>query len=235
MNFGHNEHINKLMCSTLDQRNPSWHSSKSLCNGPCHHRQYSLSWVRPCMSLSLKWYTFGYDLGRSVTATRPINQHLLHQHHVNPIVRIRVTTQQPNRFATPTSSCFQSNSTPRFGSTTWSGSPASWVAHTQLMRMDCGSGSLGSRGRFPVATFQHKHLKDRYTRRFCCGGFLECARAQAQAGFGRLWSSTSWNLSLHNFYRFFQDLTGCKLVAIHLDRPISSKKNFKCRLISSSL
>ena len=30
-------------------------------------------------------------------------------------------------------------------------------------------------------------------------------------GFGRL----------HNFYRFSQDLTGCKLVAINLDRPIS--------------
>ena len=26
---------------------------------------------------------------------------------------------------------------------------------------------------------------------------------------------------LHNFYRFLQDLTGCKLVAIHLDQPIS--------------
>jgi hypothetical protein len=29
------------------------------------------------------------------------------------------------------------------------------------------------------------------------------------------------NLPLRNFYRFFQDLTGCKLVAIHLDRPTS--------------
>ena len=38
-----------------------------------------------------------------------------------------------------------------------------------------------------------------------------------------------------NFYRFFfQDLTGCKLVAINLDWPISYIF-FKCRLISSSL
>ena len=27
--------------------------------------------------------------------------------------------------------------------------------------------------------------------------------------------------TLHNFYWFFQDLTGCKLVVINLDRPIS--------------
>ena len=40
-------------------------------------------------------------------------------------------------------------------------------------------------------------------------------------GIGRLLSSTSYNPPLHNFYRFFQDLTGCKLVAIYLDRPIS--------------
>ena len=29
------------------------------------------------------------------------------------------------------------------------------------------------------------------------------------------------NPPLHNFYRFFQDLIGCKLVAINLDQPIS--------------
>jgi hypothetical protein len=27
--------------------------------------------------------------------------------------------------------------------------------------------------------------------------------------------------ALHNFYRFFQDLTGCKLVAISVNQPIS--------------
>jgi hypothetical protein len=47
------------------------------------------------------------------------------------------------------------------------------------------------------------------------------------SGFGRLLSSTSYNLPLHNFFRFCQDLTGCKLVAIHLDQPISCILFFK--------
>jgi hypothetical protein len=47
-------------------------------------------------------------------------------------------------------------------------------------------------------------------------------------------SSTSLKPPLHNFYRYFQDSTGCKLVAIHLDRPISCIFLFlKCQLISS--
>jgi hypothetical protein len=31
----------------------------------------------------------------------------------------------------------------------------------------------------------------------------------------------------HNFYRFSQDLMGCKFVAIHLDRPILSYISFQ--------
>ena len=42
-----------------------------------------------------------------------------------------------------------------------------------------------------------------------------------KAGFGRLLSSTSWNPPPHNFYRFLQVSTSCKLVANHFDRPIS--------------
>ena len=53
-------------------------------------------------------------------------------------------------------------------------------------------------------------------------------------GFGRLLSSTSQNPPLHNFYRISQDLTGCKLVATHLDRHYPTFF-FKCQLISSSL
>jgi hypothetical protein len=45
--------------------------------------------------------------------------------------------------------------------------------------------------------------------------------AWSHPGFGRLLSSTSSNPPLHDFYRFFEDLTACKLVAIDLDRPIS--------------
>jgi hypothetical protein len=33
------------------------------------------------------------------------------------------------------------------------------------------------------------------------------------------------NPPLHNFYRFFHDVTGCKLVAINLDRPIELSFN----------
>ena len=40
-------------------------------------------------------------------------------------------------------------------------------------------------------------------------------------GSGDFWAQPVKNPPLHNFYRFFQDLTGCKLVVIHLDRPIS--------------
>ena len=43
------------------------------------------------------------------------------------------------------------------------------------------------------------------------------------------------NPPLHNFYWFFQELTGCKFVAIKLDMPISYFLFFfECRLISSS-
>jgi len=49
------------------------------------------------------------------------------------------------------------------------------------------------------------------------------------SGFGRLLSSANYNPALNNFYRFFQDLTGCKLVAINLEWPISYIF-FKCQL-----
>jgi hypothetical protein len=58
-----------------------------------------------------------------------------------------------------------------------------------------------------------------------CGGgphiHQQLAALRKEAGFGRLLSSTSSNPPLHNFYRFLQDLTGYKLVAMNLDWPIS--------------
>ena len=40
-------------------------------------------------------------------------------------------------------------------------------------------------------------------------------------GSGDYWAQPANIPPLHNFYEFFQDLTGCKLVAINLDRPVS--------------
>ena len=67
------------------------------------------------------------------------------------------------------------------------------------------------------------------TNCFVCGqGFIQSFQTclgitlrTCKAGFGRLLSSTNWNPPLHNFYRFLQVSTGCKLVANHFDRPIS--------------
>ena len=46
------------------------------------------------------------------------------------------------------------------------------------------------------------------------------ARAQGQ-GLGDFGAQPAKIRPLHNFYRFSQDLTGCKLVAMNLDQPIS--------------
>ena len=51
--------------------------------------------------------------------------------------------------------------------------------------------------------------------------FIMLTHPPSPPEFGRLLSSTSSNPPLHNFYRFSQDFTGCQLVAVHLDRPIS--------------
>ena len=53
-------------------------------------------------------------------------------------------------------------------------------------------------------------------------------------GSGDFWAQPAKIRPFTTSTGFFQDLTGCKLVAIHLDRPISYIF-FKCRLISSSL
>jgi hypothetical protein len=48
-------------------------------------------------------------------------------------------------------------------------------------------------------------------------GFKNIVMARVQETF----ELNQLKFTLYNFNRFSQDLTGCKLVAIHLDRPIS--------------